>query len=111
VAHDHDWHVGAYVVPEEGEQLKKVEPARHPATGKPFDLSQKKDREFAKELGVDVDTTAPPREHKVIFDCACGETRHVPMTKQGVERVHAALDSGEVPGRIPAEELVEAMPS
>lgn len=53
----------------------------------------------------------PPREHKVIFDCDCGETRHVPMTKDGIAKIHEAIDDPNAdPGRIPPEDLVEAMP-
>jgi len=109
--HTHHWHVGAYVVPEEGEQLRKVEVARHPATGKPFDLKNEKHLAFMDELGIDRSHTPPPREHKVIFDCDCGETRHVAMHQEGIELIREAVaDPNTDPGRVPAKKLVEAMP-
>jgi hypothetical protein len=111
--HTHQWHVGAYVVPEEGEELRKVEVARHPATGKPFDLSNEKHLAFMDELGIDRSHAPEPREHKVIFDCDCGETRHVAMTKDGVSLITEALaDQNRDPGQLKAEDLVGGrMPS
>lgn len=53
-------------------------------------------------------------EYKVVFDCSCGETRHVEMTDDGVEKIKAAIadpDPNNDPGRIPAEDLVKAVPA
>lgn len=115
MSHTHNWYEGGRVIPGENEELTKVEPARHPRTGVPFDFSDEADVAFARELGVDVDMVAPARTAKVIFDCACGETRHVPLKDGALEALLAMLASGEATvedlGRMPVTDLIEEVPA
>lgn len=112
--HTHAWVEAARVFPDDKE-LERVVTARHPRTGEPCDLDNPEHVALLKEMGVIGFRKHEKRSGKVIFDCACGETRHVPMKKGVGEALAAQYEIGEVSahdlGTVPTLDLIEEVPS